>query len=381
MIIAQDVQTSAITTIPSLLMFPRPLPYYTYSDIINSTRINASPSNHTTYDIPISSTNLSSPCDPNHPRIFHLFWSGPFTSHPYMMILSFLYTQNLGLNLNSIFISSPNIVCRPKLWIWIWDPLSLSPDEKAERDFHRTLASNRWSRPFLHPRFQEVVEFKLWDMPKQLDAMGDALEGWRHVLGLAEESGDSTAVLKVISEGRVYDKPNAKLLTIISDTARFILTYLYGGIYIDADTLLLRDWEELWGYRGAFAYKWSHIKNEYNTAVLKMGKESMLGNVLIRAARRGRVKKWWSWRQDDVGMEFHPKEGISKYVEEMDLVLPVEPNGRKGLLWMLPVALFDPAWLATDGFEAKRMTTPGFKRHVLSSCFFFCFGKLRFRLN
>ncbi|GJJ08862.1 hypothetical protein Clacol_003082 [Clathrus columnatus] len=259
--------------------------------------------------------------------------------------------------------SSQSYVCRPRLWIWIWNPRSLGPDTNAERDLHRTLAHNMWSRPFLHPRFTGLIEFKPWNIYEQLDATGDVFKGWRSALGLFEATG-SDNTLRVVSEGKVYDKLNPKLLTIMSDTARFILTYLYGGIYVDVDTLFLRDWEELWGYRGAFAYKWSHIKDEYNTAVLKMNKNSLLGNVLIRAARQGRPRKWWDWRKGDVGMEFHPKGGISKYVEEMDLVLPTQPNGRSGLLWMLPVALFDPAWLATDGYEPDSLTIPNFKRHI-----------------
>lgn len=312
-----------------------------------------------------SATQIStSPCDPNHPRIFHLFWSGPFTSHPYMAILSFLYTQNLGLDQNSSSLLSHQPVCRPKLWVWIWDPHSLSRNANAERELHRTLASNMWSRPFLHPRFQNIIEFKFWDVAKHLNAMGDILEGWREALGLTKNDGDDT--LTVTNEGEKYDISSSKFVTIVSDMARFVITYLYGGIYIDADTIFLRDWEELWGYRGAFAYRWSHIKNEYNTAVLKMNKGSMLGEMLIRAARRGPLrKKWWDWRRKNDIMEFHPKEGISKYVEEMDLVLPVEPNGRKGLLWMLPVALFDPAWLATEGYETGRMIIPGFKRFMV----------------
>jgi len=35
------------------------------------------------------------PCDEDHPRVFHMFWTGPFTDKPYLALLSFLYTQNL----------------------------------------------------------------------------------------------------------------------------------------------------------------------------------------------------------------------------------------------------------------------------------------------
>jgi alpha-N-acetylglucosamine transferase len=67
--------------------------------------------------------------------------------------------------------------------------------------------------------------------------------------------------------------------------ARFVLCHRFGGIYLDADTLLLRDFEELFNYPGAFAYRWSRMvralfagfhqdankkQREYNSAVLKL---------------------------------------------------------------------------------------------------------------
>jgi lipopolysaccharide biosynthesis glycosyltransferase len=41
--------------------------------------------------------------------------------------------------------------------------------------------------------------------------------------------------------------------------ARFLLCHRFGGIYLDADTLLLRDFEELFNWPGAFAYRWSRM--------------------------------------------------------------------------------------------------------------------------
>ena len=56
--------------------------------------------------------DLPEPCDEENPRIFHMFWTGPFTDKPYLALLSFLYTQNVGLHLEE---GSPDPrVCRPK---------------------------------------------------------------------------------------------------------------------------------------------------------------------------------------------------------------------------------------------------------------------------
>lgn len=114
-----------------------------------------------------------------------------------------------------------------------------------------------------------------------------------------------------------------RLSVVLSDMARFVLTHRFGGVYLDADTILLRDWEELWGWHGAFAYRWSRMK-KYNTAVLKMQRGSALGNFIFRTAVAN-------------GLDFHPMT-ISRYTLDAKM---------EGLLLRLPDALFDPAWLNT----------------------------------
>jgi WD repeat and SOF domain-containing protein 1 len=128
----------------------------------------------------------------------------------------------------------------------------------------------------------------------------------------------------------------SKLTTVISDMARFVLCHRFGGIYLDADTIFLRDWEEIWGWRGAFAYRWSYHE-KYNTAVLRMNKGSALGSFLFRTALRNKL-------------DFHPMT-ISKYTKDAYL----EP-----LLRRLPDALFDPAWLNMEGLQRDRPPQPHF---------------------
>lgn len=103
--------------------------------------------------------------------------------------------------------------------------------------------------------------------------------------------------------------------------ARFILTYRFGGVYLDADIVLLRDWEELFGWHGAFAYRWSRLPL-YNTAVFKMQRRSMLGSWAITTAVAN-------------GNDFHPMT-LSRYTKDA---------GFDDLILRLPDALFDPPWL------------------------------------
>lgn len=351
-------------------------------------------------------------CDPDHPRIFHIFWAGPFTDKPYSAALSFLYTQRLGLE-RPIGSQTDTAVCRPQLWIWINPgPASSLPDPQARQTMLRDLAKNPWSSPFLHRRFQDNIKFKLWNTTEQLDGVRE-MDGWRDMrlfnsggvkygtdtvsslhypqrsiaaadvavqpprpqgvkVGRDERVLSETAaagvevsdtandnivagaeaeqarglgpVDKLTSKGSTNDtlppreKPKNELFdrvgstsssgydrlsVVLSDMARFVLTHRFGGVYLDADTILLRDWEELWGWNGAFAYRWSRLE-KYNTAVLKMGRGSAIGNLIFRSAVAN-------------GLDFHPMT-VSRYTKDAQV---------EGLLLRLPDALFDPAWLNT----------------------------------
>lgn len=324
--------------------------------------------------IPYSS--LPAPCDPENPRLFHMFWTGPFTDKPYLALLSFLFTQNLGLHLKD---SSELNVCRPEFWLWINPgPAASVPNPSALTDMYEQLKTNPWAAPFLHPRFKDVVKFKLWNTTDQLDGIPELKDEWRdlketlfnsggHIINvpadksksaaetstMAEESSNSTesvSAAKASSTGndksdqddmlnRTGSKSSSsydRLSVILSDMARFVLCHRFGGIYLDADTIFLRDWEELWGYKGAFAYRWSRLE-KYNTAVLRMNKNSAVGSFLFRTALKN-------------GLDFHPMT-VSRYTKDAHL---------EGLLLRLPDALFDSAWLNTELFQRERPPQPYF---------------------
>ena len=310
---------------------------------------------------------LPSTCDPENPRLFHMFWTGPFTDKPYLALLSYLFTQNHRLHLHE---DDPDaIACRPQFWLWINPgPAATIPNPNALHDMFEQLKSNPWASPFLHPRFKDVIKFKMWNTTEQLDGVPEIKDEWRvlkdtlfnsggHIISVHHDDDTSSSSATVsASPGGATAKSNEdeminrlgsksadsydRLSVILSDMARFVLCHRFGGVYLDADTIFLRDWEELWGWKGAFAYRWSRLE-KYNTAVLRMNKGSALGSFLFRTALKN-------------GLDFHPMT-VSKYTKDAYL---------EGLLLRLPDALFDSAWLNTEYYQRDRPPHPYFTECV-----------------
>ncbi|KAF7343473.1 SnoRNA binding protein [Mycena venus] len=261
----------------------------------------------------------------------------------------------------------PPSVCRPQFWMWINPgPAAAVPNPNALHDMVTQLKNSPWASPFLHPRFQDVIQFKLWNTTEQLDGVDEIRDEWRelqktlfnsggHVISVPEEEeeeaseteeGDentSAGTARPTKKDDMLHRTGTKssteydrLSVILSDMARFVLCHRFGGVYLDADTILLRDWEELWGWKGAFAYRWSRLP-KYNTAVLRMNRGSALGTFLFRTALRN-------------GLDFHPMT-VSRYTKDAYL---------EGLLLRLPDALFDGAWLNTEEYQRDRPPQPYF---------------------
>lgn len=327
---------------------------------------------------------VEQPCDPNRPRLFHIFWAGAFTDKPYMAIMSFLYTQNLALDTPQAEWGQRNDppVCRPQFHVWINPGAASSvPDPSAKRKMYEGLATNPWSAPFLHPRFQDVVKFRLWNTTEQLDGVPELKDHWRKLLHLkstaADEEGngglsdaeaeaeralsDEELLREVIADFADGGKPKPvaqakgpqkvslgakeedydKLSTVLSDMVRFVLLHRFGGVYLDADTLLLRDWEELWNWRGAWAYRWSK-HDKYNTALIKMHKGSALTSFIFKTALEN-------------NMDFHPMH-VSRYLADA---------GLDPLLYRIPDYVFDAAWINMEGYQHDRPPFPHFNECVL----------------
>ncbi|KAI0320357.1 hypothetical protein OF83DRAFT_602412 [Amylostereum chailletii] len=313
---------------------------------------------------------LPTTCDPENPRLFHMFWTGPFTDKPYLALLSFLFTQNVRLHLHE---ENPDLTaCRPQFWMWINPgPAAAVPNPNAIHDMFEQLKSSPWASPFLHPRFKGVISFKMWNTTEQLDNIPEIKDEWRILQDSLFNSGGHIVAIPKKQEKQEKEKEKEKveevetteevakpkeeddnmlnrlgsksassydrLSVILSDMARFVLCHRFGGVYLDADTIFLRDWEELWGWKGAFAYRWSRLE-KYNTAVLRMHRNSALGTFLFRTALKN-------------GLDFHPMS-ISKYTKDAAL---------EGLLLRLPDALFDSAWLNTEDYQRNRPPQPYFQ--------------------
>ncbi|KAL7422881.1 hypothetical protein Q5752_002178 [Cryptotrichosporon argae] len=219
---------------------------------------------------------------------------------------------------------------------------------------YQQLATNPWAAPFMHERFREVVKFKMWNTTEQLDGVAELKSHWRDMpifnsggnvykpaVAATTEAAEELTAKK--GKNGLFEKVGSssesdydRLSVILSDMARFVLTHRFGGIYLDADTLFLRDWEELWNYRGQFAYRWS-FHQKYNTAILKLHKGSALSAFLFKSALEN-------------GLDFHPMT-VSRYLKDA---------GLDKLLFRVPDALFDPAWLNMERYQRERPPFPYF---------------------
>jgi len=124
-----------------------------------------------------------------------------------------------------------------------------------------------------------------------------------------------------------------------SDAVRFLLLYKHGGIYVDADTLLLRSMEPLRGLE--FMYEWGS-SNSTNTAVFGSYPHSSFVATLIQKALKAGLK--CNLQAGTVGFDswafaaaFHPAN-----------VLQRAPEDFAAQVTVLSSLLFDPIWLVHE---------------------------------
>jgi WD repeat and SOF domain-containing protein 1 len=237
-----------------------------------------------------------------------MFWSGDISDKVYFAIMSFLYTQDLRLHINDYG------DCSPQIWIWLHlSSRNAMPDQ--EKQLHEHIRDNPWSSPFLHPRLSPFVQFKLWNTKEQIEHISE-LRSAEFLVNMTEPASSGPSMM-----GSAHAEQYDHDAVVLSDLARFLLCHRYGGIYVDADVIFLRDWTELLNAPWAFAYRWSRLP-AYNTAIIHLRRGSALGSWLLLRAMAHK-------------MDLHPM-AVTRYLMEA---------GLDPLLVRLPDALFDPAWL------------------------------------
>ena len=123
--------------------------------------------------------------------------------------------------------------------------------------------------------------------------------------------------------------------TAYTDLVRFMVLEEYGGIYVDVDTIFLRDYYPL--RNKEFVYPWSNFaKYGVNTAVLSLHRHSELAEAFrdIIIAKGGNL--------NDMAKNCHPQR---LYQEELTHSAGIWSN-----IEILPIEYFDAYWPYGDGF-------------------------------
>ncbi|KAG0198842.1 hypothetical protein BGX28_007774 [Mortierella sp. GBA30] len=325
-----------------------------------------------TKTLPKTST-ASSPID------FHIFWRGPITDKLSLSAHSFLFTQPLK---------------RAHLHLWI-DSADL-PDGLPE-DYTR----NIHAAPLVREPLSRFITIHAWDQAAEL------------AYSYAEEENAKTQELERELESLSSQEQEQKPVkpVALSDEARFLILNRNGGIYLDADVLLLKDMSPFHDSGIEFAYEWSHTRM-YNTAILRLFPSSSVARRILDGAKARETQILRQKLQEQLGEGEKEVDGqevsASTHDENMKkkvdfvrqsklrtkktkiLPSPVNHDVRKPLakrgemrpeeiyhparlrdylrpqdgkiegngLAMMPPAFFDPLWLRIDGAEAKGAKDP-----------------------
>ncbi|KAF9345223.1 hypothetical protein BGX26_003389, partial [Mortierella sp. AD094] len=189
------------------------------------------------YLIPSKSTSSPRNMD------FHVFWRGPITDKLYLSAHSFLFTQPLD---------------RSKLHLWI-DSAYL-PGGVPE-DYTK----NKYAAPLVSEPLNRFIQIHAWDQTAEL------------AYSYGEQEEDS------LNENKQQSQKSVSSVA-LSDEARFLILNRNGGIYLDADVLLLKDMSPFFDSGLEFAYEWSNTRL-YNTAVLRLFPGSSVARRILDGAK------------------------------------------------------------------------------------------------
>jgi hypothetical protein len=229
---------------------------------------------------------------PEEPLLIHLYWAvGPLKDVAELSIRSILHTHRPGC-------------FRVLLW---------TSGEESQRTLSGQLS--QYSRDVTVQRLNSTALIgrmmaNFPDIAGTISSASHVLESWGGNSGLA-------------------DMP-VKL----SDAVRFLVLAAYGGIYLDADNLVLRSLQPL--AARDFAYNWA-MENFANTAVMGLRLRSPNTGAMLERVL-GNVSS-----PDDVIEWFRPWTFTFSLVREINIDVEI-----------LPSAYFDALWVINDGYTTPK---------------------------
>lgn len=320
-----------------------------------------------------------SPSEALAPMNFHIFWRGPITDKLSLSSFSFLFTQPLD---------------RAHLHLWI-DSADL-PDGAPE-DY----TQNRFAAPMVQPPLNQFITIHAWDQAAELAYSYHEEPSVNAANNDDSNSGDNNEQEQKLKELELEQGSTAQPVkpVALSDEARFLILNRNGGIYLDADVLLLKDMSPLFDSGVEFAYEWSNT-GMYNTAILRLFPGSSVARRILdgakarelellqaklkeQRARKGEQEEAndgeyedGEGEETDVGQRMKKAESIvagdkarlaKREMRPEEIYHParlrayLRPEDSKlegnGLIQM-PTPIFDPLWLRVDKAEAKKSKDP-----------------------
>ncbi|KAF9904618.1 hypothetical protein EC991_002548 [Linnemannia zychae] len=320
------------------------------------------------------------------PMNFHIFWRGPFTDKLSLSSFSFLFTQPLD---------------RSHLHLWI-DSADLPnglPEDYTQNVFAALMVKAPLNQFITIHTWDQAAEiaYSYGEEPSVQDADDD--NSTENDENEEEQEEEKLREQKSLAQKAAPVKPVA-----LSDEARFLILNRNGGIYLDADVLLLRDMSPFFDSGIEFAYEWSNT-GMYNTAILRLFPGSSVARRILDGAKERELEllkaKFKEQRaredeQDEENDGDEQEEGEETDVKKKasstgpvagdkitrntassllskremrpeEIYHParlrayLSPENKKlegnGLV-MMPTPVFDPLWLRVDHAEVKRSKDP-----------------------
>jgi len=241
-----------------------------------------------------ASTNEAYPT----PMDFHIFWRGPISDKLSLAVHAFLFTQPLDRS-------------RLHLWIDSSDLPGGKPEKYAKNPFSQDLVSDPIRQYVkIHPWYQADQESFAYPSPPSQPSE-------------TTETTESTTVTR----GLTMTVDNVVPPVALSDEARFLILHRYGGMYLDADVLLLKDMSPFYDAGVEFAYEWSNTEM-YNTAVLRLNKGSSVAKRILEAAKekQGQVMEKLEFKMEHQHNQ-HQNQPSSE--EPITLNLEIKPQQQQ----------------------------------------------------